>query len=254
MLLIVISHFSVANTDLKLYTEDYPPLNYFEGGKLIGPAIDIVQAIQDDLQSHHVIEALPWKRAILTTLKNKNSAIFSLARSQNRETLFNWVGLIAIKNYALYSLKKNNIVINSLDDIADFTVGVQEGSVSQEYLQAQGKITMYSVIKPLQSLEMLMTNRIAFWYTDSGSIANLAKKMRVPISLFAKSKIITEAKLYIAFNKNTAKETVMLWQKTYRKLHETKVIKSIFIKHSLLNSYPENLNFTPTKKLSNTIK
>ena len=254
ILLLALSHFSFANDELKLYTEDYPPLNYFKDGKLIGPAIDIVQAIQNDIKSNHTVEALPWKRAILTTLKNKNRAIFSFARSPSREPLFKWVGPIAVKSYALYSLKKNNLVINSLNNIADFTVGVQEGSIAQEFIQTQGKIKIYSVIKPLQSLKMLMKNRIDFWYTDSGSIANLAQKMHVPISLFAKSPVIKKAKLYIAFNKSTADETVTLWQKTYQKLYETKVIESIYTKDKMLNLYPENLNFSATTKVPNPKK
>lgn len=252
VLFLLISHFCYANDELKLYTEDYPPLNYFKDGKLTGPAIDIVQAIQSDISSNHTVEALPWKRAFLTTLKNKNSAIFSIARSQNRENLFHWVGPIAIKEYALYSLKKNNIIINSLDNIADFTIGVQEGSISQEYLQSQGEITMYSVIKPLQSLKMLMKDRIDLWYTDSDSIANLAEKMQLPLNLFIKSKAINKANFYIAFNKETSDKTVILWQKTYQKLYKAKVIEAIFTKHNMLNLYPKKMIITPTKKqLSN---
>lgn len=247
VLFLLISHFCYANDELKLYTEDYPPLNYFKDGKLTGPVIDIVHAIQNDIKSNHTVEALPWKRAILTTLKNKNSAIFSIARSQNREELFNWVGPIAIKEYALYSLKKNNIIINSLDNIADYTVGVQKGSVSQEYLQTQGEITMYSVIKPLQCLQMLMKDRIDFWYTDSDSIANLAKKMQLPLNLFIKSKVINKANFYIAFNKETSGKTVISWQKTYQKLYKAKVIEAIFTKHNMLNLYPKKMNFTSIK-------
>lgn len=244
ILLLTVSHLSLANSDIKIYTEDYPPLNYFKNGKLTGASIDIVQAIQNDIKSNHSVEVLPWKRAFLTTLKNKNSAIFSIARSQSREDLFKWVGPIAIKSYALYSLKKNNIVINSLDNIEDFTVGVQEGSIAQEFIQTQGKIKIYSVIKPQQSLEMLMKNRIDFWYTDSDSIANLAQKMHMPISLFTKSAVIKKAKLYIAFNKDTADDTVALWQKTYQKLYKAKVIEAIFIKDEMFNLYPKNLNFS----------
>ena len=83
------SNRAFAEQKFRLITEDYPPLNYVEQGELKGVSIEIVRAIQDKIKESADIEVMPWKRAFLTVSETPGTAIFSIARSPQRETLFN---------------------------------------------------------------------------------------------------------------------------------------------------------------------
>ena len=72
MCLLASTGMALGGDDLTIITEDYPPLNYVENKELKGPAVDIVQAIQDRLGSADKINVYPWARAyrFLETKKN----------------------------------------------------------------------------------------------------------------------------------------------------------------------------------------
>ncbi|MBL4909233.1 MAG: transporter substrate-binding domain-containing protein [Alteromonadaceae bacterium] len=237
---------ALANEQLiLLVTEHYPPLNYIKAGKPMGSAVEIVQAIQDKLNSNTPIKVYPWKRAYITTTSKKNTAIFAIARSAKREKSFKWVGPIATKSYSFYSLPNNNIQLSSIKDAKNYIIGVQFGSISEEYLQAQQFKNVHSVTNSKQNLRKLLSNRIELWYVDSANLAEQLKLMSVPISRLKKVLTVTNEQLYIGFNTQTSDDIVNLWQNTYQDLYQQGVIKKIYQQHHLLALYPKIKKFIP---------
>ncbi len=55
--------------ELIIVTEDYPPLNYIENEVLVGPSVEIVKAIQKDLNNKVDIAIMPWARGYTLTEK-----------------------------------------------------------------------------------------------------------------------------------------------------------------------------------------
>jgi len=54
---------SVMAQTFKIMTEEYPPFNYSDGGKLSGLAVEVMQAMVKKLGHPEDIEMLPWARA-----------------------------------------------------------------------------------------------------------------------------------------------------------------------------------------------
>ncbi|NJN47058.1 MAG: transporter substrate-binding domain-containing protein [Candidatus Competibacteraceae bacterium] len=76
-------------TTLTLLTEELPPLNFTQDGKLMGFSVDVVREIQRRVGNTDSIEVVPWARGYKAALERPNTVLFSTARTQEREPFFN---------------------------------------------------------------------------------------------------------------------------------------------------------------------
>ena len=88
-----LSQCSVANAKvvtINIITEDSVILQYKEKGKIVGPATDIVTDTIEQAGFSYDIKMLPWSRAYKVALTQKNTLIYSLARTADCEDKFHW--------------------------------------------------------------------------------------------------------------------------------------------------------------------
>jgi CheY-like chemotaxis protein len=72
------SSVNLSEIKLKIYTEDSPPGNYLNEGKIEGLAVDIVREILVRLKLPDNIEVVPWARGYTLALNQPNVALFDL--------------------------------------------------------------------------------------------------------------------------------------------------------------------------------
>lgn len=95
ILLYVVLSFAVVNAEeITAVTEDYPPYNYEENGKVTGLSTEIVKATLDEAEIKYSIKTYPWSRAIEMAENGENVLIFTITRNKERERNFKWVGPI----------------------------------------------------------------------------------------------------------------------------------------------------------------
>ena len=91
--------------DLTYITEQFPPYNYQENGKLQGISVDLLEKVWENMGANlnrSVIQLLPWKEGYQETLDENGKVLFSTARLPQREQLFKWAGPIGpIRNVLL---------------------------------------------------------------------------------------------------------------------------------------------------------
>ena len=85
------------SADLKILTENLPPLNYVKEGELVGPSVEIVKEIQRRVGSREKIQVYPWSRAYKIALEDENIVLFSTTHTKERDNKFKWVGPLATK-------------------------------------------------------------------------------------------------------------------------------------------------------------
>lgn len=110
-------------------TENYPPLNYEEDGKLYGVSVDVLEALFAKMNvqlTRDNISLTPWSEAYQQTLAVENRMLFSTARVPDRELLFKWVGPIAPEKTIVIGPVASNIVITAPADLNNYSVGVIE--------------------------------------------------------------------------------------------------------------------------------
>jgi polar amino acid transport system substrate-binding protein len=119
-------HLSVASEkyDLVYITEESPPENYTENGKLKGLAVELLQRIWDRLGTpHKEIQVLPWARGYQEVSKTPNTVLFAMTRLDEREKLFKWVGPIRTTRFALVARKSARHKIKTLNDAKKLRIG-----------------------------------------------------------------------------------------------------------------------------------
>ncbi|MBK8970945.1 MAG: transporter substrate-binding domain-containing protein [Hahellaceae bacterium] len=92
--------------DVLVVTENYPPFNYKEDSSIKGIATERVRQIMDKSGLSYRILLLPWTRAfaMATSQNTDNVLIYSLTRTPERETQFEWLAQISPADSYLYAL------------------------------------------------------------------------------------------------------------------------------------------------------
>ncbi len=142
-------HSETFSKPLKLLGDDFPPFHYMNNDEISGISVEILQTILSELQYPHTIEVIPWARAYNKTLNQQNAVLTNAVRTDERESLFKWVGPIAPRSIVIYKLKKrNDIIVNSLEDAKKYTVGTIRGYAAEKTLISQG-FTIGINLKPV---------------------------------------------------------------------------------------------------------
>lgn len=117
--------------------------------RLNGYGRELIRKLMLDAGLSYAMEPQPFARALKTLDANPNAVLFPMLRSAERESKYQWIGLMAKRNYYLYRLEsRKDIAIQSLDDAKEYRVGVMRGDVRTDYLRAQGFVE--SAVKGLE--------------------------------------------------------------------------------------------------------
>ncbi|AMC33493.1 substrate-binding periplasmic protein [Janthinobacterium sp. B9-8] len=124
-----------AADQLKAVTEYLPPLNYEKNGKVLGFSSELLDLIALEAKIQIKKEILPWPRAYKRAKEEDNTVIYSLVRTPERESQFQWLGPISPRSIMLYRLsQRTDIVIKKLDDARAYNIGVVRESAASENL------------------------------------------------------------------------------------------------------------------------
>jgi polar amino acid transport system substrate-binding protein len=155
-----------ANGTIRILTEEYPPYNYTERGRITGFSTEVVEAVLKEIKVSGTIQSLPWARAYETARDSEDVLIYSITRSPEREKLFKWVGVIAPTSYYLYSLSGRNLKLASLDEAKKFQIGTVNEDIGEQFLVARGFVkgqNLQSSVKYELNYEKLKAGRVDLW-------------------------------------------------------------------------------------------
>lgn len=144
LLCFVVSFHSTAeqNNKITVVTEQWPPYNYLSSsGEIIGSATEIVEQTLQQANIPYTLNMYPWARAYKTALEQPNVLIYSILRSPERERLFHWICPLNTIQYYFFKLSnREDIDINSLNDVKKYTLGLIRDSYMHNHLIKQGFI------------------------------------------------------------------------------------------------------------------
>ncbi len=199
---------------LRVITEEYPPFNYTDaGGNLVGSSTAEVKGILNKLGENITIEVMPWSRAYETVLAEPDTALYSMARTPERENVFMWVGPIGSYENWLYVKKGSKIRIGNLDEAkAVKSIAAVKDEAGQQKLAQQGFINFVYTDSTAEGLKKLAAGEVDLWLGTGTDVEMVAKQAGVDPSEIEAVAFVHKVDLYIAFNKNTPYATVQAWQ------------------------------------------
>jgi len=109
---------SFSAKDLTYVTEQYPPYNFQQYGKLQGISVDLLEKVWERMGvdlDRNVIKVVPWTEGYQRTLEENDTVLFTTFRLPEREKLFKWAGPVASGRDVLL-VKRDNISIEKQED------------------------------------------------------------------------------------------------------------------------------------------
>ena len=198
------SWFSFAD-DIRVVTEHLPPYQIAENGRVVdGSSYLIMKEVLKRANIKAINEVMPWARAYEVSLSRKNTIIYSITRSPERELLFNWIGQLQQMEYSFFSTKINQrLNIETIDDALTYRAVAVRNSFEANALKRIGFIegkNLILVVDYFTAWKMLKVGRADITYAN----APIFEYSNMNDSLFKRQGAVIETlQLYIAANKNT---------------------------------------------------
>jgi polar amino acid transport system substrate-binding protein len=205
---------------LQLFTEKAPPYNFRTGPLLqyqtAGSSVDIVNTIQTRIGGYvSSIDLVNWFDGYANALELPNSALFTTARTDEREKLFQWVGPIATMTPRFYTLKAKNITAATLNDAKSLRVSTPDQWYTYDYLVKNGfgKI-VGNAYTAVDAFKQMLDGTSDALLIEAESIDWLCNDTGTSRDTLSQLPITDPAQLkgYIAFSLNTPHKTVAQWQ------------------------------------------
>ena len=183
---------------LTLTTEEYPPLNFStDGGKTItGSSTDIMREVLKRTNIQGTIALYPWVRALKMAGDDKDTCVFSAARTPAREKQFKWVGPLTPDSWILYAKADSPITLANLDEAKKFKIGGYQGDGKAAFLKEKG-FPIDEASNEEQTIRKLEAGRIDLWAGSSLVAPWMAKNMNIKIKPVIS---FNEVQMYTACN------------------------------------------------------
>ena len=226
---------------VRILTESFPPFNYHdEAGQLTGQSTAVVRALQHELQQHQPITLLPWDEAYQHATAQPNVALYSTARTPERESRFAWVGPIGAYQHAFYARADQARPIRSLEDARQArAIAVVNHSARHDFLRQHGFGNIRPVATDVAAYLALASGEVDLVLGSSDSVALAAEQAGLGPFSIAEAYAVRDVPLYLAFSPGTPATEVQRWQ------HALDQIKADGRYAAILAQWGHRLSLTP---------
>lgn len=125
------------NTNYRLVSEVMPPYQYYDGEQVVGSNVKQLKSIfsQADLPFPGV-ELYPWARSYKLAMEHKDTFIFPIVRTPEREHSFTWIAPMATATYSLFGLKdRKDIQLKDVLGAAEYKIAVTKDDITHKYFK-----------------------------------------------------------------------------------------------------------------------
>lgn len=210
---------------VRVLTEEFPPYNYSENGRITGLSTEVVEAVLKELGLQGQFQSMPWARAYETARTTPDVLIYSIGRTPERDKLFKWVGVVAPTVYYLYGHPGRYYRVDSLEAAKSYQIGTVNEDVGEQFLVKQGFVkgkNLQSSVKYEHNYEKLKSGRVDLWIMSELTATYLARRAGDdPGQTLSKVYRIPELSsegYYMAFGAQTSDATVELFRKALETL------------------------------------
>ena len=220
---------------LQLVTEEFPPYNYLgPGGTITGSSTDVVREIADRLGVEAEIELVPWAEGYNRTLSTPDTALYSTARTTDRENLFRWAGPIGTYDITFYARNDSGISLSSLEDAKKAgTIAVVRDDVRHHYLLERNVSGIALYPNDESCVRALMSGESQLWLGSAVTASQTITKAGYQVGDVRPLYQVMKSELYVAFNNQTSPETVAKWQNALDGMKRDGTYRTILARYGL---------------------
>lgn len=217
---------------LQVLTEEDPPYSLTGPDKKpTGYAVEIVAEIQKRIDNKDAIQIYPWARAYDMITRDPWIVLFAMAKTKEREPIFQWVGPIAENGWVFVAKKSSKLKIASLDDAKKLaSIGVVRDYAWDKFLTNQGFANLERVSTYVPNVKKLAANRIqAFVSSNLKYKHELSEQGEKPEDYEVLMEFNT-LQMYIAHSKQNDKNAVQAWQTAFDAMKKDGTVEKLLKK------------------------
>lgn len=200
-------------TELVLYTEENPPINYTQAGELEGMAVEVVRELLQRTDSRAQILSVPWARGYRMATTQPDVGLFVTVRTPERETLFRWVGPIISTSTTLYARSGEALPVTTLEEARQLgRIAVPRDWYSHQVLVRLGFSNLELVPKPHEMVRMTLLGRVPLMVYEDQLLPGLLQEVGAPPDALQPVHTFMRTSSYIAFSLGTDPMRVQRWQ------------------------------------------
>ncbi|MCJ8268905.1 MAG: transporter substrate-binding domain-containing protein [Psychrosphaera sp.] len=216
---------------IKVVTEYLAPFQIKNpDGSLGGYSTEVVRALFKLTGDTPNIQVLPWSRGYRIAQSDKNVMIYSIARTQQREPLFHWLGKLKDERIFVWGLKtKFSQPFCSVDEFKHYVFASSKNYNTGQFLTLHDFKTVQSVNQNEQVVKMLFRSRADLIVGNELVLENQAELVGLD---FSKTIKLFEAKslaksLSIAFSKSTDPAVLKRFKTAFARLEASGQLAAI---------------------------
>ncbi|MFC3031513.1 substrate-binding periplasmic protein [Pseudoalteromonas fenneropenaei] len=220
---------SALATPLTVVTELSPPSQTMENGEVAGESTALVRMILAEAKLSGEFAMLPWARAFKNATTQKDTLIYSIARTSEREEQFEWIGPVALFELGFVTNRfRDDIQLKSLDDAKHLRIAVQRSDISAEILAKLG-FDFIQTTDIEKSYALLINNKVDLVVDDPRFLVDMAKALKLPRDQFRFVLTVPELATqgYLAASKTTSKTAVEQLKTAFKQVSETSEYKQV---------------------------
>jgi len=235
-LIFVLSVYTITSQDFRILSEHNPPFSFSDRISDRGIAIELLREILENTgrnESADNIEFLPWARSYKIIQEEQGTILFPMARTEGRESLFNWVGPIYSLQIGVIARKEAGIIIGDAEDLNNYTIGTVRDGAPELLLLEKGveKNHLDQAVSIELNLKKLVFGRVDLLaYNVPSTFYNL-KKMGEDLNDYEVVYNIREVELYFAFHQAADPLIIKKLQDSLDHLKESEFYDEIISKY-----------------------
>ncbi|WP_208733226.1 substrate-binding periplasmic protein [Vibrio ouci] len=193
---------------IQLVTLDYPPYIVTEEGEVSGVAIELVEAVFEELEVPISIEVLPWARALSNVQFGRADAIFTAFKNPTREQFADYSNQVLFtQNISLVvktqsNIKSDTFLTSNLSDVSICVVNRVSYGKQMDTLLAERHFRMvFRRNNTADCAHLVRTGRADVWVNNDFGARSILASEQLEDVLEILSPPIEATSSYIAFSK-----------------------------------------------------
>lgn len=200
--ILLIPEFAIAETQINLATDPFPPYYYEEDGTPKGIQFELAKTVFDKMDTEIKIKFMPWKRAMLIAEADKVDGLFGVVKTKERQK---WLIYpeepLMLVTATIFKRVDDPFVYKGVSSLKDKTVGVIKGYSYGEAFD-NSKLFKKEEVKSIgQNFRKLLAGRVDLVAGYSVVGKHILKSMDLEDKIVSSQQAIHVTPIYVSFTR-----------------------------------------------------
>ena len=205
--------------ELRMLTDNHPPLHFQQGERMAGFGVDVVEALAQRSGDRIQVQQRPMLRALRDASEEADTAVFTILRTAERETRYQWVGPLMQTETALYTRSSDDTPVSDLRQTRG-QIAVPRKWLVYSVLRQQGLDNLWGVDSPEIMMRLLQIGRVQYVVADTMSVGTFAAEQGMALEQLRYQIPLMHQDAYIAFSPKVDPAQVARWQQALQAMEQ----------------------------------